>query len=56
VAYSKFALKRLFLAPILFIDFVLGPFSFGILLFDTKFYFIHVSVAKFEEKNKIIRK
>jgi len=50
VPYSKFALKKLFLAPILFIDFVLGPFSFGILLFDTKLYFIHVSVAKFEKR------
>jgi hypothetical protein len=34
----------------LFIDFVLGPFSFEILFFDIKLYFIHVSVAKFEKR------
>lgn len=44
--------KELFLVPIFCVDFVLDPFSFGILCFDTRLHFVHVLIFEFKRWQK----
>jgi hypothetical protein len=49
-------LEKIIYSPIFCVDYILGHYSFEVLVFSTKLYFVHISIIRFKRGERVIEK